>query len=239
MGWLIGFRGNRAGRGWSALLALALAVSVLAGAGGASAQLVRTEHTDPAEWDAVFARAEAASASGEHQEAIRMLLPQALEGHVRSQTRIGWMLDQGLGMLSDRCGATVWYDRAARAGDPEARFLLAASYLDGTGVARDAKLAHVWMLSAAANGYRPATRALEVTAERARAAGVLEAAEALSRSTPVSALPRTLFMRVPQKLFSWQDAPDDLGHRLDAEFGVASCYDVIPEQEAFRRGRLE
>lgn len=45
-----------------------------------------------------------------------------------------------------------WFQRAAQSGDPDAQYNLGLMYANGTGVAQDHLLAHVWF-SLAANGY--------------------------------------------------------------------------------------
>lgn len=217
-------------------LAIILAVCLSWPLGG-MAQLADRSVTKPEDWDQRFAEGKAAYDREDYRTAITILLPQALDGHPQSQTLFGWMLDQGLGMLSDKCGATIWYDRAARAGDAEAQFLMARSFLDGKGVRTDAGMAHYWMLMAASSGYGYAADSLKHSASMAERRGLLEKAEFLFASTPVEKLQPTPFVRVSDELFDWQQDIYDMAYVLFRDYGIGSCYRSYPFQDEIRRRR--
>lgn len=112
--------------------------------------------TDPATWDATYEKAHAAYKAEEYQTAIALLLPIAIDGHAPSQTLFGYMQELGLGMSKNACYARIWYDRAARAGHPEAQLLLGAYYNAIYGRQPNLRLYYYWVMMADRNGFDPA-----------------------------------------------------------------------------------
>ena len=55
----------------------------------------------------------------------------------RSQTNLGFLLQEGRAVAQDLQAAREWYEKAAAQGEPRAKFLLGMLYLDGLGVERD------------------------------------------------------------------------------------------------------
>ena len=82
-------------------------------------------------------------------DALRSLLPLAVQGNARAQFIVGEIHKSG---FSDWCLATLWYDKAARQGDVSAQRALTYSYARGTGVVHDFRKAYMWALAADKGG---------------------------------------------------------------------------------------
>jgi uncharacterized protein len=78
--------------------------------------------------------------------------PLAEAGHGPSAYRIGYMHATGQGLPADVTEAARWYDKAARAGEPEAMTALGALFLNGIGVPQNYSRAYVLLSLAAAHG---------------------------------------------------------------------------------------
>ena len=65
-------------------------------------------------------------------------------GDARAQTRLGFMLANGLNLPQNYAEAAYWYRRAAEQGDPDAQYLLGVCFDLGKGVPIDFVLAHKW-----------------------------------------------------------------------------------------------
>ncbi|GAB3441300.1 tetratricopeptide repeat protein [Insolitispirillum peregrinum] len=76
----------------------------------------------------------------------------AQEGNAEAQETVGQMYITQQGVAFDRCEATYWWDKAARAGRAGAQARLGYSYWGGDGVIRDFDLAYLWLMTAAKNG---------------------------------------------------------------------------------------
>ena len=57
-----------------------------------------------------------------------------MQGHSIAQSRLGELLEMGLGVTKDDVKAAFWYQKASAQGFSEAQFLLARLYLEGRGV---------------------------------------------------------------------------------------------------------
>jgi TPR repeat protein len=64
-------------------------------------------------------------AEGRYEDAYRNYSLLAENGLVDCQVFVGWMTWRGLGVKPDETRAMQWFDRAARANNPEAQFYLA------------------------------------------------------------------------------------------------------------------
>ncbi|MET0546231.1 MAG: tetratricopeptide repeat protein [Caulobacterales bacterium] len=88
------------------------------------------------------------------------------------------MADYGLLVYQGKAGkppstsdAAIWFERSAKAGDPEGQFLYAYSLAKGEGVGRDPIKAYVWLLRSNAQG---SSGAPEYDSDRAKLKGALE-----------------------------------------------------------------
>lgn len=91
---------------------------------------------------------------GWYLTALRIATPLALAGNPASQTLIGEIYLQGLGVRRDIGTATEWYEKAAEQGVPEALFQLAMIFLDGGEEFGDRDRAWRLMQQAADAGHR-------------------------------------------------------------------------------------
>jgi len=105
---------------------------------------------------------------GDYAEALTIWKPLAEEGDQVAQSLLAMMYENGEGVRPQPTLAASWYERAARAGHPQAQFHLGRFYRDGVGVDRDSSEAFVWLSLAAesipkdASGENSATRALTI-----------------------------------------------------------------------------
>ncbi|MGI9160148.1 MAG: tetratricopeptide repeat protein, partial [Saprospiraceae bacterium] len=84
------------------------------------------------------------------------LLALAQEGSALAQETVGRMYRLEMGVELDRCEATYWMDKAARAGRPWAQQMMGGAYWNGNGVLRDHELAYLWFQTAVRNGRQDA-----------------------------------------------------------------------------------
>jgi len=90
--------------------------------------------------------------NAEYEEALRLWLPLATEGHAMAQLQIGMLYDTGLGVDRNLTEAVAWYRKAAEQNLPEALNALAFMYRHGNGVPRDEAEAVKWYRKAADRG---------------------------------------------------------------------------------------
>ena len=57
--------------------------------------------------------------------------------HPAAQTNLGWMYENGKGVLMDETKAVFWYRKAALLGQAEGQLNLAIKYKNGKGVEKD------------------------------------------------------------------------------------------------------
>jgi|GEM_PF-1024363 len=89
----------------------------------------------------------------------------AQEGNAEAQEAVGSMYITQQGVAFDRCEATYWQDKAARAGRTKAQASLGYSYANGDGVIRDFDLAYLWLMTAAKNGDADAKKGAKFVAK--------------------------------------------------------------------------
>ncbi len=73
------------------------------------------------------------------------------EGHVKAQTQLAKMYDQGVGVKKDSYKAARWYTSAAQCGDLEAQYEIAKKYEFGDGVDKDFEVSRSWLFTMADN----------------------------------------------------------------------------------------
>lgn len=81
---------------------------------------------------------------GEYQKAYNLLLPEAEHGNTNAQFRIGYLLQNGLGVEKNPKQALVWLRKAAERGDFVAQSHLGVSYSEGNGVEKNLIEAYAW-----------------------------------------------------------------------------------------------
>ena len=80
----------------------------------------------------------------------------ARAGGAAAQYKLGFLYQEGLGVLVDESLAVEWFKLAAEQGHTEAQFNLGYKYLRGKGIDQDKKRAIAWWLRAAGQGHRSA-----------------------------------------------------------------------------------
>lgn len=81
------------------------------------------------------------------------LLSEAKNGDVLAQYNLGWMYDNGEGVVQNYEKAFEWYSKAANQGFAMAQYNLGLLYQNGQGVEKDDQRAFEWYRKAASNGH--------------------------------------------------------------------------------------
>lgn len=105
-----------------------------------------------------------------YAEAFKWFQLAAEQGLSKSQVKVGYFYDQGLGVQQDHVQAVHWYSLAAAQGDPQAEFNLGMCYHKGEGVesnnaAENRAAAIKWFSSALNHGYENAANGLGLVYE--------------------------------------------------------------------------
>ena len=74
---------------------------------------------------------------GDYKTAFNEWKPLAEEGGESAQYNIGWLYDNGKGVLKDYKEAVKWYRKAAEQSNPDAQGNLGVMYGDGDGILKD------------------------------------------------------------------------------------------------------
>ena len=90
--------------------------------------------------------------TGDYETALREWRALAEQGHALAQFSLGFMYDEGEGVLQDDKEAAKWYTKAAEQGQATAQYNLALMYDKGEGVLQDYKEAVKWYTKAAEQG---------------------------------------------------------------------------------------
>ena len=85
---------------------------------------------------------------GDYKTAFNEWKPLAEEGGESAQYNIGWLYDNGKGVLKDDKEAVKWYRKAAEQGLASAQGNLGAMYANGHGVLKDLSKAKHWIKKA-------------------------------------------------------------------------------------------
>lgn len=90
-----------------------------------------------------------------YEQELAQILPQARQGSLPAQLRVGVMLRDGLGTKADYRGARFWFEQAAKRGLPKAQYFMGDIYDRGLGVRQDYIRAAEWYRVAAGFGRSP------------------------------------------------------------------------------------
>ena len=85
-----------------------------------------------------------------YQQAVTLLLPLAKSGDTESQTQLGSLYENGLGVPRNLDTARRWYESAAEQNYPRAQVNLGVLFQSGTGVSKDLTTAIYWFKKAVA-----------------------------------------------------------------------------------------
>ena len=81
---------------------------------------------------------------GDYQTAYNKFKPLAENGDADIQFTLGWIYQNGKGVVQNFKEAAKWFTLAAEKGHPNAQFTLAIMYREGQGVSQDYKEALKW-----------------------------------------------------------------------------------------------
>ena len=112
---------------------------------------------------ATLADARAALAVHDLARAASIFTALADRGDAEAQAHIGYMTDQGEGVVADKAKAVQWYRKAALQGNRDAQYNLAVALAFGDGVARNDAEALQWYRRAAEQGSAVAQYSLGVS----------------------------------------------------------------------------
>jgi TPR repeat protein len=107
----------------------------------------------------------AAEERHEYAEALKWFRLAAQQGLSKSQVKVGYYYNEGLGAPKDHVEAFRWYTLAAAQGDPQAEFDLAMCYHQREGVQSNRAAAIKWFSSALNHGYAKAANGLGLVYE--------------------------------------------------------------------------
>jgi len=85
-----------------------------------------------------------AHSNGDYATALGEWKLLAEQGDANAQTSLGFMYDEGIGVLQDYKIAIKWFRKAAKQGSGTAQFKLGLMYTYGKGVLQDYKMATKW-----------------------------------------------------------------------------------------------
>jgi TPR repeat protein len=115
--------------------------------------------------------------AGDYRRAMKIWLVPARKGHAKSQTGIGYLYFQGLGIEQSDQRALDWYRIAAAQGQPNAQHHMGLIYQRGKAVRRNAAEAYMWCDLAMSGGYPQALYCRDEAARELSSAQIEKAAE--------------------------------------------------------------
>ena len=127
-----------------------------------------------------FEDAVSAHERGDYATALREFRVLAKQGFASAQLNLGFMYDNGEGVLQDYAEAVKWYRLAAEQGYPYAQNNLGILYGKGEGVPQDYAQAHMWFNLAEEHGHANAAKNRDIVAKRMTPTQIAEA-EKLAR----------------------------------------------------------
>lgn len=93
-------------------------------------------------------QAQAAYDAGDYVRAFMLIRPLAERGDAKSQSRLAYLYNKGIGVTQNKAKAFAWYGKAAQQGDPVAQLNLGLMYARGEGTNADRKSALRWLKKA-------------------------------------------------------------------------------------------
>jgi len=91
-----------------------------------------------------FDKAQEAYENEDYKKAAALMKPLAESGHMKAQTCLAVMYEDGDGVPQDANKALHWYKKAAIQGDVDSQLILAMSYCHGDGVGKNLKTCAKW-----------------------------------------------------------------------------------------------
>jgi TPR repeat protein len=112
---------------------------------------------------------------GDYKTALNEFKPLAHKGNAVAQVYLGWMYDDGKGVMQDYKEAVKWYRLSAEQGNAFAQYLLGYMYGKGEGVLRNDIMGYMWATIAAHSGQSSAKGLREEIAEKMDSSHILKA----------------------------------------------------------------
>ena len=112
---------------------------------------------------------------GDYATALRIFRQLAAQGNASSQTMMGAMYSEGLGVPQDYGEALKWSRNAADQGDAFAQYNLGQMYRKGQGVTQDYVQAHMWYNLSAAKDDKIGKNNRDLLAKQMTPAQIAEA----------------------------------------------------------------
>ncbi len=116
--------------------------------------------TGPISDQEAYERAIAYLKNNDFEEAAKWCRNAADQGHAEAQTLLGFLYQNGAGVVEDKAEAARWYRKAADQGWADAQYRLGVSYVHGEGVIENKAEAVKWFCKAADQGFAAAQHCL-------------------------------------------------------------------------------
>ncbi len=117
-------------------------------------------------WGGNFEDGVAAYSKNNYSVAIVKFKLAATQGDASAQYNIGFMYDNGQGVVQDYAEALKWYKLAAAQGDADAQFNIGFMYSNGRGVVQDDAEAFEWFKLAAAQDAAGGVKGRDIVAAK-------------------------------------------------------------------------
>jgi len=101
-----------------------------------------------------------------YSEAAIYFKKAAEQGHAFAQSNLGFMYENGQGVIQDYKQAIPWYRKAAEQGHANAQYNLGLMYAKGQGVTQDNKQAYVWFSISAISGNSDAVKNRDIAEKK-------------------------------------------------------------------------
>ena len=147
----------------------------------ASLFLIITLGTTQGAYAGPFEDAKAAYSRKDYATALSLLRPLATQGNAEAQVGLGFMYNNGQGVVQDHKEAVKWYRLAAAQGDAKAQYYLGHMYKNGQGVVQNYVRAHMWYNLSASIGYSDASKFRDYVATKMTSAQIAQAQELAQR----------------------------------------------------------
>ena len=102
-------------------------------------------------------------------------------GYAKAQFNVGFIYDNGQGVLQDYKTAVKWYILSSEQGFAKAQYNLGGMYALGQGVIEDKVYAHMWANILNSNGYEDGKKIMDYLLEQGITPSQIEEAQSLAR----------------------------------------------------------
>ena len=147
----------------------------------ASLFLIITLGTTQGAYAGPYEDAKAAYSRKDYATALSLLRPLATQGNAEAQVGLGFMYNNGQGVVQDHKEAVKWYRLAAAQGYAIAQSFLGNMYEHGRGVVQNYVRAQMWFLLSVANGNSDASQYRDEVAKKLNSSQIQQAQEMAQR----------------------------------------------------------